>query len=131
MSNKENYHYRPHYYAVKDKKSDNILWMIPISSKTEKYKKIIENKIKRYGKCNTIVIGIFAGKENAFLIQNAFPITKDFLDHVHKIEGKPIQVHKKLHKLLVKNLHEILAMKKQGINLLFADVDRITDILLK
>lgn len=39
MSNKENHHYRPHYYAVKDKKSDNILWMIPISSKTEKYKK--------------------------------------------------------------------------------------------
>ncbi len=39
MSNKENGNYRPHYYAVKDKKNPDLYWMIPISSQVEKYKK--------------------------------------------------------------------------------------------
>lgn len=71
MSNKEDGNYRPHFYAVQDKKNSDLYWMIPISSQAEKYKKIMERKIERYGKCNTIIIGKFAGKENAFLIQNA------------------------------------------------------------
>ena len=41
-------------------------WMIPISSQVEKYKVIAEKKKRKYGKCNTIIIGKFAGKENAF-----------------------------------------------------------------
>lgn len=64
MSNKEQGNYRPHYYAIRDKKNPKIYWMIPISSQADKYKEIIEKKKKRYGKCNTIVIGLFAGKEN-------------------------------------------------------------------
>lgn len=71
-----------------------IFWMIPISSKVEKYKRFIASKIKRNGKCSTIVIGIFAGEENAFLIQNAFPVKAVYLDHVHTIQGNPITVHK-------------------------------------
>ena len=50
MSNKENGNYRPHYYAVEDSKNKDIFWMIPISSKVEKYKKIVDSKIKRNGK---------------------------------------------------------------------------------
>ena len=42
-----------------------------------------ETKGKKYGRCNTIVIGKFAGKENAYLIQNAFPIIGKYLDHIH------------------------------------------------
>ena len=66
MSNKEQGNYRPHYYAIQDRKNPKLYWMIPISSQAEKYKEIVEKKKKRYGKCNTIVIGLFAGKENAF-----------------------------------------------------------------
>lgn len=40
------------------------------------------------GKCNIIVIGKFAGKDNVFLIQKAFPIIKKYLDHVHTIENE-------------------------------------------
>lgn len=79
LYNKENGNYRPHYYAIQDKTNPKIYWMIPISSQVEKYKLIIKQKEKKYGKCNTIVIGKFAGKENAFLIQNAFPI----IDKIH------------------------------------------------
>lgn len=101
MSNKENGSYRPHYYAIQDKTNSQIYWMIPISSQVEKYKNIIKQKEKKYGKCNTIVIGRFAGKENVFLIQNAFPIISKYMDHIHTVEGRPIKVHKNLNKNLI------------------------------
>ena len=41
MSNKENGNYRPHFYAIQDKKNHDLYWMIPISSQVEKYKGII------------------------------------------------------------------------------------------
>ena len=34
---------RPHYYCFKDTK-ENIYWMIPLSSKIEKYRKIVSRK---------------------------------------------------------------------------------------
>ena len=42
MSNKENGNYRPHFYAIQDKKNQSLYWMIPISSQVEKYKDIAE-----------------------------------------------------------------------------------------
>ena len=41
------------YLAIKD---NNILWFIPLSTKIEKYKSIIENKVKKYGQCKSILI---------------------------------------------------------------------------
>lgn len=70
MTNHERGKKRPTYFAIKD---DKILWFIPISSKVEKYKRIIASKIKKYGFCDTILIDKFLGREHAILIQNAFP----------------------------------------------------------
>lgn len=128
MKNKENNHYRPHFYAVKFE-NDNFLWMIPISSRVDKYRTIVDAKIKKHKKCNTIVIGRFAGNDNAFLIQNAFPITEKYLDHIHTVENKPITIHKDLNKTIVTYLKEVLAMRKRGINLIFSDIEKIKKIL--
>lgn len=129
MSNKENGSYRPHYYAIQDKTNSQIYWMIPISSQVEKYKNIIKQKEKKYGKCNTIVIGRFAGKENVFLIQNAFPIISKYMDHIHTVEGRPIKVHKNLNKNLIDNFKTILSMYDCGVNLFFTDIQYILSIL--
>jgi len=61
---------------------------------------------KRKDMVNTIVIGLFAGKENAFLIQNAFPVIEKYFDHIHTIQEQPVTIHKKLDKLLVENLND-------------------------
>ena len=105
--------------------------MIPISSQAEKYKEIIEKKKKRYGKCNAIVIGLFAGKENAFLIQNTFHVIEKYFDHIHTIQEQPVTIHKKLDKLLVENLNEVLAMYNRGIKLTFTDIATIRTIMEK
>ena len=47
MVNHENGHSRPSYLAIKD---NDVLWFIPLSSKTEKYRPIIEKKTKRRNK---------------------------------------------------------------------------------
>ena len=131
MGNKEEGNYRPHFLAILDNKNKELYWMNPISSKIEKYRGIIEKKIRRYGKCNTIIIGKFAGKDNAFLIQNAFPIIKKYIDHVHTIENEPITIHSKLNRELTVNLREVLAMYRCGIRLIFHDIEYIQEKMEK
>ena len=129
MSNKESGNYRPHFYAIPDKKNQELYWMIPISSQVEKYKSIIEKKIRKYGKCNTVIISKFAGKENAFLIQNAFPIIARFFDHIHTVENKPVTIHNELNRILTENLREVLALHNRGINLFYTDINQIKTVM--
>ena len=129
MSNKENGNYRPHFSAIQDKKSQALYWMIPISSQVEKYRGIIEKKKRKYGKCNTIIIGKFAGKENAFLIQNTFPIIAKFFDHIHTVENKPVTVHNELNRILTGNLREVLALHNRGIHLIYTDIEKIRTLM--
>ena len=71
---------RPTYFTIKDK---NILWFIPLSSKVDKYKKIIDKKIEKYGSCDTIYIRKILGEDSAILFQNAFPTLEKYIAHVH------------------------------------------------
>lgn len=129
MSNKEGNHYRPHFFIFPDERTDGIYWAVPQSTRVEKYKSIVQRKIQKYGKCNTIIIGKFGGKENAFLIQNMFPVTKEFVDHEHLIDGKSIRIHDKLFKDIVSGAKQVLSLHRKGKSLLFTDVDRIYDIM--
>ena len=57
---------RPHYYCFEDLKT-GVYWIIPMSSKLEKYKKIIKNKEKKGAKCDTLHIAkLDNNKESVF-----------------------------------------------------------------
>ena len=73
--------------------------------------------------------GEFAGKENAFLIQNAFPIIAKYFDHIHIVENKPVTVHNELNRILTENLREVLALHNRGIHLIYTDIVRIKAIM--
>ncbi len=66
MVNHERGKKRPTYFTIKDK---NILWFIPLSSKVEKYRKIIDSKMRKYGRCDTILIREILGKNSVILLQ--------------------------------------------------------------
>lgn len=91
MQNKENGNRRPCYYCIKSDEYESIMWFIPVSTKVKKYKEIYEHKIKKQmeqGKnisIDTIVFGNVANTYSAFLIQNMFPTTMEY------IEGKYIK----------------------------------------
>ncbi len=107
------------------------MWFIPLSSKVEKYKKIISTKLKKYGVCNSILIREVLGKECAILIQNAFPTLEKYIDHVHILSnGKPAKVIAKTRKEILDNFIVLLKLKEKGINLFFTDIDYIKEIIL-
>ena len=128
MRNHERGHKRPTYFTIKD---ENILWFIPLSSKVEKYQKIIDKKIEKYGFCNTILIREIAREQSVILLQNAFPTLEKYIDHVHTVDGVPLRVQSDLKDEILKNFKYLLKLKSKGINLFFTDIDRIKNIMME
>ena len=128
MINHENGHSRPSYLAIKD---DDILWFIPLSSKIDKYKSIIEKKEKKYGSCKTILIKKIAGREQVILIQNAFPTLEKYIQSRHTIDGKYIKISSAIEREIVDDLEYMLSLKSTGLNLFFTDIDFIKNVMLE
>ena len=122
MTNHERGKCRPTYFTIRDK---DILWFIPLSSKVEKYQQIINNKIKKYGFCNTIMIENILNRKHAILLQNAFPTLEKYIDHVHSVNGQPARVPETLEKIILNNFTRMLKLKESGTNLFFTDIDKI------
>lgn len=78
---------RPHYYCLEDTKT-GIYWMIPLSSQIDKYKRIAEKKEKAGKPCDIIQIAkMDDARESAFLIQDMFPITEEYIEREYTIAG--------------------------------------------
>lgn len=128
MSKHEKGKKRPTYFTIKD---GDILWFIPLSSQVEKYQKIIDKKLKKYGRCDTILIREILGKDSVILLQNAFPTLEKYIDHVHMMDnGKPAKVVNSIKDEILEYFNYMLKLKKNGINLFFTDVDKMKNKLL-
>lgn len=112
MKNHENGNTRPTYFCIKNTNS-KVLWFIPMSSKVEKYKKIQEQKIKKSGVCDTIVIGKYRRKESVFLIQNIFPITEKYIDHIDTIRNQAVAVVEGTKKEITYKVNKIFTLKSK------------------
>ena len=128
MQNHERGKKRPTYFTIKDK---DILWFIPISSKVDKYQKIIDKKIEKYGFCNTIIIRKIWNKDAVILLQNAFPTLEKYIDHVHTIDGIPLKVPTELQNEIKSLFKNMLGLKKRGTNLFFTDIDSLKEKMLE
>ena len=118
---------RPTHFTIQDK---DILWFIPISSKIDKYQKIIDKKVERYGICNTILIRKIADKDAAILLQNAFPTLEKYIDHVHTVDGVPLSVPTDLQNEIKRLFKNMIGLKKRGTNLFFTDIDALKQKML-
>ena len=128
MTNHERGKKRPTYFTIKDK---DILWFIPLSSKVDKYRKIVDNKMKRYGRCDTILIREILGKDSVILLQNTFPTLEKYIDHAHLLDnGKPAKVVESLKDEILQNFEYLLKLKSKGVNLFFTDIDKIKKQML-
>ena len=128
MTNHERGKKRPTYFTIKDK---DILWFIPLSSKVDKYKKIVDKKVEKYGVCNSILIRDILGNKVAILIQNAFPTLEKYIDHIHILEnGKPAKVISSTSDEILENFIQMLKLKNRGLNFFFTDIDKIKKQML-
>ena len=110
MKNHEGNSTRPNYFCIK-MENNEIMWFIPMSSKINKYKVIVEDKIKKYKKCDTIVIGNYKGRDHAFLIQNMFPIIPKYIDHIDTVNGKALQVPSETRRQILDKVNRIFKLK--------------------
>lgn len=128
MINHENGHSRPSYLAIKD---EEMLWFIPLSTKIDKYKSIVEKKEKKYGSCKTILIKKIAGREQAILIQNAFPTLEKYIQSRHTVDGKIVKISSAVEREIIDDFEYMLSLKSSGLNLFFADIDYIKNLMFE
>ncbi len=68
---------RPYFLAIRGE--NNIIWLVPLSSKTAKYRAKIEADEVKHGTCIFYFIARVKGEERAFLIGNTIPVTDDYI----------------------------------------------------
>lgn len=92
----------------------------------------IKDKIETKGKkCDGIVLGKLSNVPHAFLIQNAFPATEKYIDHIHTISGVPVQIKSNLKKEIQKNFSKIKSIYFKCHKGIFPDVIRIKQLLIR
>ena len=91
MANHERGRKRPTYFTIKDK---DILWFIPLSSKVEKYKKIIDNKIKKVDKSKNLIV---SDKYSRVILNTKYPFedeeTYKFINYIQYEVGNKEDIY--------------------------------------
>lgn len=107
---------RPHYYCFEDSDT-GIFWMIPLSSRIDKYKKIVENKEKAGKPCDIIhIVKLDDSRESAFLIQDMFPITEKYIEREYTIAGNHLMVTSEhVARTIEQKAKKVLKMLKRGV----------------
>lgn len=109
-----------------------LYWMIPFSSQVDKFQKIYNTKIDKYGKCDTILFGEVLGYEKAFLIQNMCPVSILYIknEYVDGFYKKTVRVDGRFERELQKKARKVLALQRKGMRLIFPNVLEIERLLL-
>ena len=132
VQNKDNGNKRPCYYCFRDKKEDELIWFVPISSKVSKYKKIYEEKLKKYKRVDTLVFGKVNSEDRVFLIQNMFPIIKKFIDSTYTRKNMPVRINYELQNEIEAKANKVLILVKKGNKgLVFPNITNIKEIMIK
>lgn len=125
---------RPHYYCFQDEHT-GLYWIIPLSSKVDKFKSVIKSKLSQNKPCDILyVCKLGTDKESAFLIQDMFPITEKYIKRPYTINSKPlILMNEKDRKIIEQKAKRILNLINNGIKFTPFQVDvlKIKASLLK
>lgn len=63
------------------------------------------------------------GKEKAFLIQNIFPTTEEYIENVYQNKNQDVEI--------TETSMNVINLAKKGINIPFYDIIEMKNILLK
>ena len=131
VQNKDNGNKRPCYYCFRDKKEDELIWFVPISSKVSKYKKIYEEKLKKYKRVDTLVFGKVNGEERVFLIQNMFPTIEKYIEEIYVRKSEDVTITYTLERQIKEKANLVLEIAKKGKKVIFPDIMKIKEMLVK
>lgn len=107
---------RPHYYCFEDTIT-GIYWMIPLSSRIEKYKRIMEKKAKAGKPCDILhIVKLDDSRESVFLIQDMFPIIEKYIEREYTISGNHLMLTSEhTAREIDQKARKVIGMLKRGI----------------
>lgn len=107
---------RPHYYCFGDM-GTNIYWMIPLSSKIDKYERIMNMKEKAGKPCDILhIVKLDDSRESVFLIQDMFPITEDYIEREYTIARNILMLTSEhTAREIEQKARKVLGMLKNGV----------------
>ena len=105
------------FYIIKDKFFEGIYWMIPLSSRIDRYKQIMEKKEKARKHCDILhIVKLDNSRESAFLIQDMFPITEEYIEREYTIAGNHLMLTSEhTAKEIEQKARKVMGMLKRGI----------------
>lgn len=114
-------HHRPCYCAFTE--DGIVFWLIPISSKVQKFERIYNEKKSRCKRCDTIDFCEILGHKKAVLIQNMCPVTAEYLLNEYLDDNHmPVQISNSDKKRIISKAKKVLLLQRRGYNLIFGDV---------
>ncbi|MEE0202342.1 MAG: hypothetical protein U0I51_17605 [Muricomes sp.] len=107
---------RPHYYCFEDMNM-GIYWVIPLSSRIDKYKRIMEKKEKAGKPCDILhVVKLDDSHESAFLIQDMFPVIDEYIEREYTIAGNHLMLTSEhTARTIEQKARKVMGMLKRGI----------------
>ena len=122
---------RPHYYCFENQ-TNGIYWMIPLSSRVEKYKKIIDKKKRENKPCDILhLVKLDDDRESVFLLQDMFPIIEDYIEREYTIAGNHlILTSEHVVREIDQKARKVIGMLKRGV-MFTSTQPNVNNILLK
>ncbi len=106
---------RPHYFAMQDT-ATSLYWLIPCSTKVDKFEDIIKKKQKQGKPTDSIKIMRIQNKQIALLFQDMFPIIADYIKEPYIRAGQPFCISDpKIISELQKTAKNIIKLLRIGI----------------
>ncbi len=91
--------------------------MIPLSSRIDKYKQTLEKKEKAGKSCDILhIVKLDDSRESAFLIQDMFPITEEYIEREYTIAGNHLMLTSEhTAREIEQKAKKVMGMLKRGI----------------
>lgn len=124
---------RPHYFAFKDSKT-GLYWLVPCSSKIEKFEHLIMRKQEQHKPTDTIKIVKVFDCKTVLLFQDMFSVIPRYIDGQYIKGGQPVRIaDPKLIQELEKNAKKIINLLHRGVRFTPTqpDVTKIEKIMLE
>ena len=106
---------RPHYFAFLDNET-GLYWLVPCSSKIEKFERLIQKKKEQHKPTDTIKIVKIFDRKTVLLFQDMFPATARYIDGQYIKGGQAVRIaDPKLILELEKTARKIIGLLHRGI----------------
>ena len=109
------YTYRPHYFPFIDEKT-GLLWLVPCSSKVEKFERIIAKKKEKHKPVDAIKIVTIFDNKTVLLFQDMFPIAEKYISNEYIKGGHAVRISDPdIVAMLEKTAGKIVRMIRKGV----------------